>query len=335
MTGPGVAGPWVADPRIGWRILLTATLPHPPDAADVAARLERLYRDQSWGTAPAVRPGPSLTALRAGLVGHEPDPVLVGLAATGLVVSAHHRAVDGLGLLRVLEALGRSPVTATLGPPAHRAPAPARTRAVARRLIEVAVRPPARVDPPTRGAGRAARDDGDIMVTGSVAGGRRTTDLVVAAADAVRAHLADTGRTARNVAIAVGVGVPSGSGEPIADRSGLLRLRDVERLDRAQVRAALRSAPLEPPPTRGMGPGLRLLAPRLGSTMLVSHLGEVVAPDADRLAFHPVTAGGTGISLGAVTHAGRTVVGLRARARTWDEDGLERLLGAVLDGLRR
>ena len=45
--------------------------------------------------------------------------------------------------------------------------------------------------------------------------------------------------------------------------------------------------------------------------------------------FHPVTAGGTGISLGAVGHRGRTVLTLRARAADWDADGLERLLEAV------
>jgi hypothetical protein len=74
---------------------------------------------------------------------------------------------------------------------------------------------------------------------------------------------------------------------------------------------------------------MRLLARRLGSTLLVSHLGEVTAPRVERLAFHPVTAGGTGIALGAVGHRGRTVLTLRARAADWDADGLERVLEAV------
>ena len=74
---------------------------------------------------------------------------------------------------------------------------------------------------------------------------------------------------------------------------------------------------------------MRVLARRLGSTLLVSHLGEVTAPHVERLAFHPVTAGGTGISLGAVGHRGRTVLTLRARAADWDADGLERVLEAV------
>jgi hypothetical protein len=69
--------------------------------------------------------------------------------------------------------------------------------------------------------------------------------------------------------------------------------------------------------------------------MLVSHLGEVTADQVDRLAFHPVTAGGSGISLGAVGHRGRTTVTLRARAARWSEDDLQELLEAVLERVRR
>ena len=46
-----------------------------------------------------------------------------------------------------------------------------------------------------------------------------------------------------------------------------------------------------------------------------------------------VTAGGSGISLGAVGHDGRTVLTLRARAAAWDAAGLTALLAGVADAL--
>src|SRR5690606_22715834 len=124
--------------------------------------------------------------------------------------------------------------------------------------------------------------------------------------------------------------------------SALLRLRDVERLDLPAIEDALRNAPPQTPPViaeprrwtplvdRATRAGMRLLGPRLGSTMLVSHLGQVTAPGVERLAFHPVTAGGTGLSLGAVGHDGRTVLTLRGRATQWEDNGLEQVLEAVV-----
>lgn len=320
---------WVADPGIGWRILLTADVPRAPSPDAVGDLLTALYRDQGWGTSPAVTVGATAAALRGSLTEDSPAPVLVGVAGDALVVSAHHGAVDGLGLLRVLAALGPGPVTSDVREPAARPPGAGRLRSVARRLAEVAFAPPARLTP----AGPGAGGTGDVMVEAAVAGGRRTTEIVAAAAAVAVAHERSLGRRGRHVAVAVGVGTPHPPDSPVTDRSGLLRLRDAERLDEDAIRRAVRAAPLEPAPTRGMSVGLRLLAPRLGSSLLVSHLGVVDAPHVEGLAFHPVTAGGSGISLGAVTHRDRTVVTLRARATRWDDDGLERLLEAVVDRL--
>ncbi|NYJ01042.1 hypothetical protein HNR19_001740 [Nocardioides thalensis] len=319
---------WAADPGIGWRILLTADLPHRPRPDDVADLLAALYRDQGWGAAPAVTVGGSPDGLRTDLAEARPAPVLVGTAGTSLVISAHHGAADGLGLLRVLEALGPSPVSSDVRRPGARPPGGGRIASVARRLVEVAATPPARLRPASPAGG-----SGDVMAEATVTGGRRTTEIVVAATAAAVEHERSLGRSGRHVAIAVGVGSPHAPGAPIADRSGLLRVRDAERLDAAAIREAVRSAPLEAAPTRGMSVGLRLLAPRLGSTLLVSHLGVVDAPAVERLAFHPVTAGGSGISLGAVTHRDVTTFTLRARAAVWDADGLERLLEAVVSRL--
>ena len=75
----------------------------------------------------------------------------------------------------------------------------------------------------------------------------------------------------------------------------------------------------------------RLVAPRLGSTLLVSHLGTIDAPEeVSELAFYPVTGGGSGLALGAATTRERTTLTLRARASQHDDEGLQRLLALVV-----
>jgi len=49
--------------------------------------------------------------------------------------------------------------------------------------------------------------------------------------------------------------------------------------------------------------------------------------------FYPVTAGGTGLSLGAVGHDGTTVLTLRGRAAQWDGSSLGALLTQVAERL--
>jgi hypothetical protein len=306
VTGPR---PWVADPSIGWRILLTATLPDPPT-------------DSS-----GLRSAESTAELRRALTAPDPEPVLVGVAGNDLVISAHHSAVDGLGLLRILEQRGYGPVASSARGVGDRPAGHGYVGTVARRLAEAAFRPPARVTPQPSGPPTS----GDAMAEIELPGSYRTAAIVHAAAAAVTALGAGP-----HVAIAVGATRGPAPDSVIEDRSVLLRLRDVERLDLPAIERALREAPVERPPVtragavdRLAGRAMRLLARRLGSTLLVSHLGEVTAPHVDRLAFHPVTAGGSGLSLGAVGHRGRTVLTLRGRAADWDADGLERMLEAV------
>ncbi|GAA3650601.1 hypothetical protein GCM10022237_07960 [Nocardioides ginsengisoli] len=326
---------WVADPRIGWRILLTATLPVPSSPDDLAAPLRQLCEAQGWPYAAPV------AAAARDLLGDSGPPLLVGVDGADVVLSAHHSAVDGLGLLALLDRLGLGPVTSSARGVGERTSTGGLARTVAQRLGEVAFRPPSGVTPPVR----PVADHGDVLVSAEIPGSHRTADLVHAAAQAVVQHEEARGRTARHVAIAIGAARDQQPEAPVRDRSVLLRLRDVERLDRAGVAAALKAAPVQTPPVaarrrpwtpvldRLTTAGLRVLGPRLGSTMLVSHLGDVTAPAVERLAFHPVTAGGTGLSLGAVghdSHDGRTVLTLRARASSWNDDGLEQLLEAVI-----
>lgn len=327
---------WVADPGIGWRILLTARLAGPPDHADVADRLAAITAVQEWPAPPPLRARDDLTALQRELVLADPAPLLVGVSGARLVLSAHHSAVDGLGLLVLLDRLGAGTVRSSARGVGARTTTGGTARTTARRLREALLHPPARVSPPPG----VLAGTGDVLVERTLPGTHRTAVLVDAAARAIVTHEHVRGRTAAHVAIAVGAvrDQPTDASAPVADRSVLLRLTDVEDLGADGIAAALATAPVQTPPAGGGNPllaratavGLRALAPRLGSTLLVSHLGEVTAPGVRGLSFHPVTAGGTGLSLGAVGHEGTTTLSLRGRASAWNDNGLEQLLEAVV-----
>jgi len=322
---------WGADPSIAWRILLTSVLTDAPGVDALTERQRALHRAQGWPAPPAVTTG-DLTTLRRDLAEVRDAPLVLGLAGDHLVVSAFHAYVDGLGLLEVLAALTDQEVGSSARGLGDR---PSEVTGPAARLREVALAPPAAVAPPTGSASRP----GDAYAEAEVPGRVRTADLVHAGVQAVLAHNRKAGRRSRHVTVAVGAGRPAPDGEPLRNRSELLRLRDVELLSRSEVAEALRTAPVSAAGGSGVGGGrlsavaLRVLAPRLGSTLLVSHLGDVTTPAASTLAFHPVTAGGSGISLGAVGLDGRTVLTLRARAAAWDEPGLSGLLARVVAGL--
>jgi hypothetical protein len=322
--------PWGGDPSIAWRILLTAELASPITVEGLADRQHALHVAQGWPTPPSVATGDP-DSLRHDLAEVRDAPLVLGLADRTLVISAFHAYVDGLGLLDVLASLTGTPVTSSARGVGDR---PTGAGGTLERLREVALAPPARIARPT-----ATSADGDAFAVVTLPARVGTSELVHAAAAAVVAHNADHGRRSRHVTVAVGAGRPALAGEPLANRSELIRLRDLEGLSRDQVRTALRSAPLDPAGGSGAAPGrvttaaIRLLAPRLGSTLLVSHLGDVATQAAGGLAFYPVTAGGTGLSLGAVSLAGRTVLTLRGRAATWDDDTLAGLLDRVASEL--
>jgi hypothetical protein len=321
---------WGGDPSIAWRILLTAVPAQAPTPAGLAQRQQALHRDQGWPAPAPVVTGDS-AAVRRDVAEVRDAPLVVGLAGHLLVISAFHAHVDGLGLLEVLSSLTGQPVTSAARGVADRSAEP---EGLAGRLREVALAPPAPVAPPA-----VVPAEGDAYALVTVPGRVRTADLVHAAASAVVAHNHDAGRPSSHVAIAVGAGRRAVEGERLRNRSELLRLRDVELLSRSAVAEALRTAALSSAGGSGAGGGrlgalaLRVLAPRLGSTVLVSHLGDVTTTAARDLAFYPVTAGGSGISLGAVGHDGRTALTLRARAAAWDEAGLTALLARVADAL--
>ena len=328
---------WVADPTIAWRIVLTATLGAPLLAETARERLAALHREQGWASQGRVVVDDDIAVVRRTLGDERQGVVSLGLSADGtqVVISAHHSRVDGLGLLAVLGAVAGIPISSSARGVGERPDHSGPVGTVVRRLAEVAWAPPARVV----STAPAAPDPHDVYVERLLPGEHRTAALVVAGAQGVVAHQRARRprghtRRARHVAVAVGVAREVSAG-PITDRSALLRLRDVENLDVGGVAEALaRGATSRAVQATGSGAGvmrlgLRALAPRLGSTLLVSHLGKVDG-EVRALTFHPVTAGGTGISLGAVTLHRTTRLSLRARGSQWTHDGLEQLLEAIV-----
>jgi hypothetical protein len=317
---------WGGDPSIAWRILLTATLAEPLTAEELADRQAALHRAQGWPTPPPVLAGDPDT-VRRDIAEVRDRPLVAGLAAEQLLVSGFHAYVDGLGLLDVLASLAGDQVTSSARGVSDR---PAGGGSPIGRLREVALSPPAKVARTT-----ATAAAGDAYAATTLPGRVRTAELVHAAVGAVTDHNSEHGRPSRHVTVAVGAGRPSVPGERLANRSELIRLRDLEGRSLTEIQEALRSAPLDGAGGSGATGGRmaalaqRALAPRLGSTLLVSHLGDVSTTAASDLAFYPVTAGGSGLSLGAVGHGGRTVLTLRARASAWDGPGLEELLNRI------
>ena len=196
-----------------------------------------------------------------------------------MVLAARHDALDGLAMLTAAgRLLGCDLRSSARGVGTGRAGA---TGAMVARGWEVVARPPARVAP----SGDPA--PGDSFALTCVAAAPRTADLVRAGARAVvawnRAHRAP----AQRVTVAVGVSTVGATSPALADRSAFLRLRGVEELELDDIRDLLARAPVQPGGSGGaMSPvvaavaniAVRLVAPRLGSTLLVSHLGAVEAP---------------------------------------------------------
>ncbi len=314
---------WGGDPSIAWRILLSCVPAVELSVEELSQRQHELHRSQDWPRALPVVVGQPLAVDRQ-VAEVRDEPLVLGVAGPRLVISAFHAYVDGLGLLEVLAALTGSPATSSARGVGER---PVTRGGTLQRIRELAFAPPARV-----ATSPVTATEGDAMASVAIDGRISTSRLIGSVVAAVVEHNAELGHASRHLTVAVGAGRPSDAGEPIRNRSELIRLRDLETLPRRAVGEALRSAPLNPAGGTGGGGGrltslaLRALAPRLGSTLLVSHLGEVSTLGASGLAFYPVTAGGTGLSLGAVGHRGRTVLTLRGRGSAWDEDGLHRLL---------
>ncbi|MFL6160345.1 MAG: hypothetical protein ACJ72D_30015 [Marmoricola sp.] len=335
--GPGAAEPTrhgLGDPRVPWVVLLDLRWSSPPPADGLKTRLDAVAALAGWSPpgSGAVRSG-RCAELLAALATSTTEPLRIGRYDDGIVLAARHDALDGLALLTAARLLLGADLRSSA-----RGLAPSATAggaaAVLRRLSEVAFRPPARVAPGTR-----AETPGDVFAATTLVGTFRTADLVLAGARAVGDWNREHGATSRRTSVAIGASTLGGEADTLGDASAFLRLTDVETMTADQVRAAMSSAPVQPGgSTSGrshvlgavVGAGLRIAAPRLGSTLLVSHLGTLTAPDElAAAAFYPVTGGGSGLSLGAAGVGGSTTITLRARAARYDDNALQSLLERV------
>lgn len=307
---------WVGDDSLVWGITLEADLDRPA--------LPLLDRVAALPVPTEVASGDAMS-----LAGRAfSTPLRVAADGSRITIAADHHRVDGLGLLGVLGALLGQDVTSNARGLGDRPPRPF-VRSAAERLREAAIAPP---EPVAFTGTRRPGPDG--LSTQAAAGPIGNGALVAAAISAVRRWNRAHGAPDAPLAVAVGASRRSGSAPTIEDASAYLRLRAEAELTAAEVSALLNSAAPEPgadqiPSSGGLGRLAARVSRRLGSTLLVSHLGTVRAPGVLSLAFAPVTGGRSGVSLGAVTLHGTTTLTLRSRPGTLsptDRDDILRLI---------
>lgn len=330
---------WVADPRLAWTPTVACTLPAGLDATTLQERLHRINDRLRPGSTsePVTESDDELDLLRRTSRARAGGPVTAGLGGELLVVSVDHSVGDGASLLAALTEITGVSLTSGFSGVGERAAQHGFVAARVRRLAEVLFSPPAVVPPTTPTSGVP----GDAFAARRVPGTHGTTAVIAASAAACAAELV-TGRARRRVRIAVGLSTVSGARPALGDHSALLRLSPGTLASPERIRDALRTQGLEPDPgdeTYDRRPGLaRLttrvqgaLASRLGSTVLVSHLGHVTSAGGGLcdVAFYPVTGGASGLSVGAVVQDGQTLLTARARAARHDAAGLARVLDAV------
>lgn len=333
---------WLGQEDLAWNILLVARLRAMPPTAALLDRLVEVSAQHGWGR-------PKQDGVLDGEVGEllpllaevrDPArPVSLGTASGALVVRAHHAHVDGLGLLAVLRDVAAGDLTSGAAGVGDR-PRRATLAAVGGRLGEVLLRPPAVVAPLGTPDASAA---GDAFAARTLPAEVRTAGLAAAAVRAIAARNAAADRRTGRIALAVGVSTVSGRDLRVGDDSGFLRITGAEDLDTEGLRRAFEQAPLQVGGTaqggaaRGVSGlirwGSKTFARRLGSTLLVSHLGRVQADGVEEVAFYPLAGGGSGLALGAATVGSSTTITLRARAAQHARADLELLLDAIADRL--
>jgi hypothetical protein len=301
-----------------------------PDA--VARRLAATAdRYPHLGSPPAVCSVPAVGALRHRFAS-EPygaeEPLVraaVGVDEPGLLLAAHHGAVDGIGLLALLGAALAQGVYTNAPGVGDRPAAASFLAGAARRLAEAVFAPPTKLWHPP-----GSSDAGDALAEAHLPYTRIGTAALTAAACSVAAWWNGVhGVAADRMVVAVGAARHGGANPVPAHQAVLLRLRLPAGADLDLVRGRLRSQPPEPDfaPIRGPVAAVprRLLARRLGATFLVSNLGHVEAP-VRALAFYPVDGGPAGIAFGCVSSAATTTLTVRTRRRDLGPAEAEALL---------
>lgn len=340
-------------PEITAAIALDVALRDAP-SVDVVERRVRAAWPRTAGEPPRVEPvsADEHAAEPAGAHSRIEDAVNAGFADTDplctvfvtpgapgrIAVVAHHGVLDGLGLVAVVGAAVDAEIgTSARGIP-HVTPGAARLTYGLRRAAEAAFAPPVRVAPQPDGA--RSGDRLDAIELPPIAAG--SAELAVAAVDALaawnRAHR-DNARTARRVMVAVGASRTSDGAPRIGRASAWFRVRVRPGADPADVRRAMAARGPEPAFAGSVATGwwsgvvARALAPRLGSTLLVSSLGRLRGEPLRSAAFYPFAHGRSGVAIGCASTAERTTLTIRARASAFSERAARSLLEAVAGAL--
>jgi hypothetical protein len=332
------------DPTITWAIGLVADLHRPVAPTTVQRRVADLvvqYPD--LGIAPRVQcvPRDEFDAVLAGHVNRPFDRsgrllrVTMTDDGTTLAVVAHHGVVDGLGLLSVLgSAVGADAEARARGIGAASARA-SFTRSAVTRLWEALFFPPSRLAPDVVGC-----EAGDVIACRSVVALKTSTAAAAAAAVQVMAEWNRVhGQSSARMVVAIGA---SRRGKPQLrpDRdSAYLRVELGPGSTVEQAREAIsRTAPEPDFPLssrrRASSSMARLLRNRLGSSLLVSNLGQVTNLDSvARLAFYPAAGGAQAASIGVVSTNNTTTVTVRLTRSSFTDVSAETLCREITSRL--
>jgi hypothetical protein len=335
------------DPDVTWSVVLALRLRKTLTADKVSAAAHGLVRDHPHlGAAPPIEVfapdgEPVTLAAYANRPYGNSDPLLrVALSADGrgLVVAAHHGAVDGLGLLGAASALIETPLTSNARGIARESEPTGFVRGSLRRLVEAALAPPVRV------AGDrtpAASETGDWLEAREVEVPRPgSAALLRTAVDLVQRTNAERGRRGHLV-VSMGLSRRPGTPVPSPDRdTAYMRVRaDAVASTEDARRLVARTAPEPAFPVRdagGLGPRVaRLLSGRLGATVLVSNLGLVDSADVESIRFWPVPTGPAGVCLGLASTPTTTTLTVRARRGWFSETTTHALADRAAECLER
>ncbi len=331
-------------PEISWSIVLDAVLDRTIPVEHVADRLAAAWpADGSTGPPPEIHLSSDERweedRERAADRPYEDDGPLCRLLIlpgerTRLLVGGHHAILDGLGLVAVLgAAIGESLGTTARG---LQAPGPSPDgglRYTIKRIREAMMRPPTRIAP--RDGEPAAA--GDHLVQRTLSQTVSSAEVIAACPGAVRTWNSGRAGSSGRVVVAVGAARTAGAKPVIGTQAAWFRLC-VEHTDVNWVRAEMVRRGPEP---TGSLPVLqlarrvglaRMMASRLGSTLLVSNLGSVLPAGAcSSAAFFPAGHGRSGVAVGGIGVDGRTILTVRARRRDFSRAAAEHLLDVIAD----
>ncbi len=327
------------DPDVTWSILLELELDDSLDSLETQERARQLAAD--WphlGRTPTVRTvSEGWEAMRHTFANKPYGPqdalvrVALGFEGHRLLVAAHHGAMDGVGLIATASALSGRTLRSRARGLSGRKPRGGFVSGSLRRLGEALVSPPARFSPEPGEADEPR--SGDVLLATALMPGRPdTAALVLGASRLLQAWNDEARRRGGRRVVAVALSRRSGAHVLAPDRdTAYARVRTDSLVDLEGARALVEGLVPEPDfpvsDGRGLGPRLtRLLGSRLGSSVLVSNLGELTGAGVVGASFWPSASGPNGVCLGLVSAGDKSTLTLRARRPWFGIKGAVRML---------